>query len=484
MSDARVPQWPDPDEPLDEQVDPSMWPAFYNAGDMGKIRILTVDDEQLIRWSLVERLTQEGYATVEAETGAEALVQFDSGVDLVLLDYRLPDTDGLSVLKEMRERDPDTLVIMLTAFLNVDTAVEVMKRGAYHYATKPFNLDEIVLLVEKALETNQLRREVRALRASQARPYGMDRIIGDSPAMQSVKNLLKKVANSPASTVLLTGESGTGKDLAAKAIHYASHRATRPFMNITCSALTETLLESELFGHERGAFTDARQQKRGLLESAEGGTVFLDEIGEMAPNLQAKLLRVLEEKTFKRVGGSSDIRVDVRVVAATNQNLEERLRDGGFREDLYYRLNVLPVKLPPLRDRADDIPVLVSFFTDGFNREFRKGVLGVEPEVLDALQHYSWPGNVRELRNAVERAVLLSETETLTLDLFSMLSPTPGANPHVQLPPGGTNLEQLERDLLVQALERTKWNQTKAASLLGMNRDQIRYRIEKFGLVK
>ena len=451
---------------------------------MGGARILIVDDEQLIRWSLVERLTQEGYETSEAETGAEALTRFNNGVDLVLLDYRLPDTNGLSVLREMRERDPDTLVLMLTAYSSVDTAVEVMKQGAYHYATKPFNLDEIVLLVEKALETNQLRREVRALRASQARPYDMGQIIGESPAMQSVKALLKKVAGSPASTVLLTGESGTGKDVAAKAIHYASHRATRPFMNITCSALTETLLESELFGHERGAFTDARQQKRGLLESADGGTVFLDEIGEMASNLQAKLLRVLEEKTFKRVGGAADIRVDVRIIAATNRNLEKRVQAGVFREDLYYRLNVLPVKLPPLRDRADDIPVLTNFFVDGFNREFRKQVLRVGPAVLDALQHYSWPGNVRELRNAVERAVLLAETEILTLDLFSMLSPARGTTHNVQLPPGGTNLEELELDLLVQALERTKWNQTKAAALLGMNRDQIRYRIEKFGLSK
>ena len=451
---------------------------------MEKTRILIVDDEQLIRWSLVERLTQEGYETLEAESGAEALTRFNDSVDLVLLDYRLPDTDGLRVLQEIRDRGPDTLVIMLTAYSSVDTAVEVMKRGAYHYATKPFNLDEIVLLVEKALETNQLRREVRALRASQARPYGMDPIIGDSPAMQSVKTLLKKVAASPASTVLLTGESGTGKDLAAKAIHYASHRASRPFMNITCSALTETLLESELFGHERGAFTDARRQKMGLLESADGGTVFLDEIGEMASNLQAKLLRVLEEKTFKRVGGATDIRVDVRVIAATNRNLEERVETGAFREDLYYRLNLLPVKLPPLRDRADDIPVLVNFFIDGFNREFRKNVLRVGPDVLDALLHYSWPGNVRDLRNAVERAVLLAETDILTLDLFSMLSPARVATQNVQLPPARTNLEQLERSLLVQTLERTKWNQTRAAGLLGMNRDQIRYRIEKFGLSK
>jgi DNA-binding NtrC family response regulator len=451
---------------------------------MRKAKILVVDDEQLIRWSLVERLTQEGYRTLEAETGKEALARFDESIDLVLLDYRLPDSDGLGVLKELRRREPDTLVILLTAYSSVDTAVEVMKEGAYHYATKPFNLDEIALLVEKALETSRLRREVRALRANQAQPYGMDRIIGDSAAMTSVKALLEKVATSPASTVLLTGESGTGKDLAAKAIHYASHRASQPFMNITCSALTDTILESELFGHERGAFTDARQQKRGLLESADGGTVFLDEIGEMAPNLQAKLLRFLEEKTFKRVGGAADIQVNVRVIAATNRNLEERVRDGSFREDLYYRLNVLPVSLPPLRDRAEDVPVLTNFFIDGFNREFRKNVLGVEPDVLEAFQHYAWPGNVRELRNAVERAVLLAEGERLTRDLFSMLGPTAVATQNVQLPPAGTDLEQLERNLVVQALERTKWNQTKAAGLLGLNRDQIRYRIEKFGLTR
>ena len=255
-------------------------------------------------------------------------------------------------------------------------------------------------------------------------------------------------------------------------------------MNITCSALTDTILESELFGHERGAFTDARQQKRGLLESADGGTVFLDEIGEMAPNLQAKLLRFLEEKAFKRVGGAADIQVNVRVIAATNRNLEKRVRDGSFREDLYYRLNVLPVSLPPLRDRAEDVPVLTDFFIDGFNREFRKNVLGVEPDVLEAIQRYAWPGNVRELRNAVERAVLLAEGDRLTRDLFSMLGPTPGTTQNVQLPPAGTDLEQLERDLVVQALERTKWNQTKAAGLLGLNRDQIRYRIEKFHLTR
>src|SRR3954466_14734574 len=281
--------------------------------------VLVVDDEQLIRWSLTDRLGREGYRVLEAETAAAAIEKHREGVDLVLLDFKLPDADGLTVLKHIKEIDPDTLVILLTAYASVDTAVDAMKHGAYHYANKPFNVDEIALLVEKALETTRLRREVRALRATQARPYSLDRIIGVSAAITSLRALLQKIAAGPASTVLLTGESGTGKDLAAKVLHYASARAARPFMNITCSALAETILESELFGHERGAFTDARQQKRGLLEAAEGGTVFLDEIGEMGPGLQAKMLRFLEEKSFKRVGGAADIRVDVRVVAATNR---------------------------------------------------------------------------------------------------------------------------------------------------------------------
>ncbi len=446
--------------------------------------VLVVDDEQLIRWSLSERLTADGCTIVEAGTARDALERFGPDIDLVLLDYRLPDSDGLRVLRKMKTLQPDVPVILLTAFSSIETAVEAMKQGAYHYANKPFNLDEIALVVAKALETTALRREVRQLRASQSEPYALSRIVGEATAMQNLRALLQRIAKSPASTVLLTGESGTGKDLAAKIIHYNSDRAARPFMNITCSALPETLLESELFGHERGAFTDARQQKTGLLESAEGGTVFLDEIGEMVPALQAKLLRFLEEKSFKRVGGSADIRVDVRVVAATNRDLEDAVARGQFRADLYYRLNVMQVHLPPLREHASDLPLLVAFYVDLFNREFRKQVRGASPAALELLRGYRWPGNIRELRNAVERAMLLADGEWLEPAHFPMAVSRRLTGGTYDLPDEGISLEQVERELVIQALTRTGWNHTKAASLLGLNRDQIRYRIEKFGLEK
>jgi two-component system, NtrC family, response regulator AtoC len=451
--------------------------------NMTGARILIVDDEQLIRWSLAERLKAERYDIVEAATGEEAIERARDGVDLVLLDYKLPDLDGLTVLRRIKDMDPDALVILLTAFASVETAVEAMKQGAYHFANKPFDLDDVAFTVARALETTQLRREVRRLRATQAQPYSVDRIVGDSTAMSMLRDLLAKVATSPASTVLLTGESGTGKDLAAKVLHFNSERANRPFMNITCSALTETLLESELFGHERGAFTDARQQKRGLLESADGGTVFLDEIAEMVPGLQAKLLRVLEEKTFKRVGGNQDIRVDVRIIAATNRHLEDEVKAGRFRQDLFYRLNVLPITLPPLRQHLDDVPALLAFYIDGFNREFRKKVKGVSPAALKLLQAYGWPGNIRELRNAVERAMLLAGTPLLEAADFPLVA-APASPVGFELPASGVDLESLEHSLVVQALERSGGNQTRAAALLGMNRDQIRYRIEKYGLAR
>jgi DNA-binding NtrC family response regulator len=449
---------------------------------MSKATILVVDDEALIRWSLSERLKSEGYEVLEADTGRAALERVGDGVDLVLLDYRLPDTDGVTVLRKIKEFDQDILVVLLTAYANVETAVEAMKLGAYHFANKPFNLDDVAATVARALETTKLRREVRRYRTSAARPFSLDRIIGSSADVTALRHLVARIAASPASTVLLTGESGTGKDLMAKVIHYSSDRATHAFMNITCSALPEQLLESELFGHERGAFTDARMQKRGLLETADGGTVFLDEIGEMTPGLQAKLLRFLEEKSFKRVGGAVDIRVDVRVVAATNRNLEEEVAKGRFRADLFYRLDVLPIAVPPLRSHAEDIPALVEFFIDAFNTEFRKRILGATPAAYAVLQAYGWPGNVRELRNVIERAMLLCEGNRLDAKDFGALrGSTPGTEAF-DLPAKGIDLEQLERSLVSQALKRCGGNQTRAGALLGLNRDQIRYRIEKFAL--
>jgi two-component system response regulator AtoC len=422
---------------------------------MPKATILVVDDEALIRWSLTERLHAEGYDVLEAETGQGALEKLPEGVDLVLLDYRLPDTDGVSVLRKIKEFDQDVLVILLTAYASVDTAVEAMKLGAFHFANKPFNLDEIVATVERALETTRLRREVREYRTSAARPYGLHRLVGQSTQVTALRALVARVAASPASTVLLTGESGTGKDLAAKIIHYASGRASKPFMNITCSALPEQLLESELFGHERGAFTDARTQKKGLLEMADGGTVFLDEIGEMTPGLQAKLLRFLEEKSFKQ---------------------------RRFRSDLFFRLNVLPIEIPPLRARRDDIPILAEYFIDSFNTEFRKRVQGATPAAYALLQGYGWPGNVRELRNVIERAMLLSDADRLDARDFTVAGSVASTGDEFELPPTGVDLEKLERSLVVQALKRSGGNQTKAGTFLGLNRDQIRYRIEKFGL--
>jgi transcriptional regulator with PAS, ATPase and Fis domain len=347
-------------------------------------------------------------------------------------------------------------------------------------------MDELTITVKRALEAAQLRRVVSLHVLDQKARYGVQNLVGRSSAMQDIRNLILKVAGSQATMVLARGESGTGKDLIAKAIHAESARAGEPFVNITCTALQETLLESELFGHEKGSFTDAKALKKGLFELAHGGTVLLDEIGDMALALQGKLLRVLEEKAFKRIGGTRDIRVDVRVVASTNRELERLIEEKKFREDLYYRLNTITIDVPPLRQRREDVAPLAEHFLSHFSREFRKQVAGISEPVLHRLESYDWPGNVRELRNVIERAVLLGLTPTISTDdilLGRLSSSREHGNRLLSIPPSGMRFDELERDLVVQALERTGGNKTKAAKLLGMTRDKIHYRIEKYGLL-
>ena len=452
------------------------------------IRVLIVEDESLIRWSLRQKFEQMSYEVDEAEDGDAALERLNAEVyDLVMLDYKLPDLTGLEILQSLRERDKDVVVIMMTAYSNIANAVEAIKLGAYDYLPKPFQMDLLLLTVRKALETTKLRREVRELRQSLQHNYGFDRVIAQHPCMLEMLDVIKQITASDATTVFLRGETGTGKDLLAGVLHYNSDRAPRPFMNITCTALSEPLLESELFGHERGAFTDAKAQKKGLLEQADGGTVFLDEVGDMAAGLQAKLLRFLEDRIFRRVGGTEEISVDVRVIAATNRNIEKAVEEGQFRRDLMFRLNVVPVFIPPLRDRGDDVRLLMEHFVARFSSEFKKPVNRVDEAVHDKLMSYSWPGNVRELRNVCERAVLLCPADILRAEDI-VLGPLDQHTPNIELdlmelPKEGLDFCELESQLLRQALARAENNQTKAAILLSISRDTFRYRLEKHGLL-
>ncbi len=447
-------------------------------------RILIVEDESLIRWSLRQKLEGLDAHVTEVADGAAALEALEDGVfDLVMLDYRLPDMTGLDILGKIRETDKDIVVIMMTAYSTIESAVDAMKLGAYDYITKPFQMDQLLRTVNTALETTKLRREVRELRRHIAHEYGIDSIVGQDETMVQLYDTIRRVAASGASTIFLRGESGTGKDLVARVIHYQSQRAPRPFMNVTCTALSETLLESELFGHERGAFTDAKSQKKGLFELADGGTVFLDEVGDMPPGLQAKLLRFLEDRTFRRVGGTSEISVDVRIIGATNRNIEQAIHEGKFRSDLLFRLDVVSIYLPPLRDRGEDVKLLTQHFVTRFAKDFRKPVTRIDEEAYDKLRRYSWPGNVRELRNVIERAVLLLKGDTIGPDDLVVGRPGGEGNNHIVLPNEGLDLHELENDLLRQALARTGNNQTQAAKLLNLSRDALRYRLEKMGML-
>ena len=456
---------------------------------MAKERILVVDDEYLIRWSLQQDLAKEGYEVLVAESGEEALrVVRESPPEMVLLDIQLPGIDGVKTLREIKKLDPEIVVIMITAYAMVDTAVAAMKLGAHDYINKPYNLEGVKLSIRKGLETNRLKGEVRRLREQQHGRFGANTIIAESPSMRQVMEIVTRVAASSATTVLLLGESGTGKDLVAKAIHYTSERAEKPFMAVNCASLPEHLLESELFGHERGAYTDAKGMKKGLFELADEGTLFLDEIGEMRADLQAKLLRVIEEKSFRRVGGVKDIQVDVRILAASNKNLEAERAAGRFRDDLYYRLKVVPITLSPLRERHEDIVPLTKHYIQRFNKEFGKEITGLSAGAEKAMLGYSWPGNVRELKNVLERAFILQagttvEASDLPPEIFGGPESSGHSPPGFDLPPGGISMEKMEEDLVRKALAQTGGNQTKAARLLDISRDSLRYRMKKMGLL-
>ena len=485
---------------------------------MANEKVLIVDDEKLIRWSVRRQLEEWSYTALEAESGMGALALIRTEVpDLILLDVRLPDLSGIEVLREIKQNNLGVSVIMITGDPQLDDIKTAIKLGALDFIKKPLDFDELQITIANAIDRSQLRSERDNLREEVKKRSGYHEVIGRSPRMLELMNFVRKVAASEASTILVQGESGTGKDLIAKAIHYESIRAEKPFVAINCSAIPETLMEAELFGHERGAFTDAKAQKKGLFEIADGGTLLLDEIGEMSTYLQAKLLRVLEDQTIRRIGGVKDIAVDVRVMAASNRDLEQSVRDGTFRQDLFYRLSIIPIFLPPLRHRKEDISLLADFFVERYNLRFRKGIKGIVPEALDLLNNYDWPGNVRELKNAIERAMILEDMEYIRPTYlpiqvtgappgFEAISEIPphslavAANggdsrgikwrplasgkmiPVLDLPSVGTSLEEVERELVGLALKQTGGNQTHAARLLDISRDALRYKMKKFGL--
>jgi two-component system response regulator AtoC len=464
-------------------------------------KLLIVDDDRLIRWSLRQKCEEWGYQVAEAEAGEPGLklAQRESP-DLILLDVRMPDMTGLEVLDQLKKSGDTTPVIMITADPQLDDAKAALKLGAYDFIGKPLDFDELHVTVRTSLRT-----QVQTLRGEVRRGAGYGNVVGKSQKMIELMNFVRKVAASEATTILIQGESGTGKDLIAKSIHYESHRQDKPFVAINCSAIPETLMEAELFGHEKGAFTDAKQMKKGLFEAADGGTLFLDEIGELSPLLQAKLLRVLEDQVIRRVGGIRDMQVNVRVIAASNRDLEKAVREAEFRQDLYYRLAIIAIFIPPLRDRKEDILPLVDFFIERYNRTFKKSIRGITDDTRRLLLGHNWPGNVRELKNTIERGMILEEElflrplylpfsvgESGGPTMFERSSSGDGGVtladgrklPRLYIPEGGTSLEEVEHVLVEMAMRQSNNNQTHAAKLLDISRDALRYKLKKFGLIR
>ncbi len=453
---------------------------------MKNARIFICDDELLIRMWLEEHLKEAGYIPSSfSDRGSLIEAVQHEPVDLVLLDLRLPDGSGIEALPKIREIDPAIPIIMITAYGEVETAVAAVRAGAHHFLEKPIQLSALLLLIEQALESRKLRNELDQYRQGYSWQFENVTLVGRSYGMRRIAELIARVASKASNTnILIRGESGTGKDVVARAIHAQGSRRARPFISVNCTALPEHLVESELFGHEAGAFTDAREAKKGLFELANNGTIFLDEIGDMPVAAQAKLLGFLEMHSFRRVGGVRDIEVDVHVIAATNRDLEARVAGGQFREDLFYRLNVIPIQVPPLRDRPEDVMPLAHHFADMLAREMRIAPRRISEEVQLSLEHYGWPGNARELRNVIERALLLEDGDAIDLDHLPAEIRGLSAEPEkvFVLPAAGLSLDQLERELICQALERAGGNKSGAARLLGLSRDTLRYRLEKYHL--
>jgi len=440
-----------------------------------KPSILIVDDEESVRWSLGEALSETGYKVDSAQTGEEALAKINRTFpDLMLLDIMLPKADGLSVLRDAKRRRRDLVAIMITGHSAVDTAVQAMKLGAYDYVDKPFDIEKLRGLIAEALDQAPMRREA-------GRERDEDRIVYVSEAMREVCELVDMVCQTEDTTVLIHGESGTGKELIARAIHSGSSRADKPFVAINCTALPEHLLESELFGHERGAFTDAKSDKMGLFELADGGTLFLDEIGDMGKAMQAKLLRVLEERSFRRIGSTKQTKVDIRVIASTNRDLLKAMKEGDFRKDLYYRLMVVPIHLPPLRERKSDILPLARYFLEEFARRSSRGVPSISDEAAAMLESYSWPGNVRELRNAIERAMIFGRGDEIRREHLTFWHKQDD-RPVNEITPGCSSLEEAEQDFIRRTLESVKWNKNLAAKVLRINRTTLYKKIKRYGL--